>query len=82
MDNIFIIAGVVAFIFLLAKFVEMRFVEKDNKPLKLLVRDALLVYFSVVIGYYIIEQLNPATVQNVGGAVSNTTPVFTNNPEF
>ena len=57
MDNIFIIAGVVAFIFLLAKFVEMRFVEKDNKPLKLLVRDALLVYFSVVIGYYIIEQL-------------------------
>jgi hypothetical protein len=82
MDNIFIIAGVVAFIFLLAKFVEMRFVEKDNKPLKLLVRDALLVYFSVVIGYYIIEQLNPATVQNVGGAVANPTPVFTNNPEF
>ena len=82
MDNIFIIAGVVAFIFLLAKFVEMRFVEKDNKPLKLLVRDALLVYFSVVIGYYIIEQLNPATVQNVGGAVANATPVFTNNPEF
>jgi hypothetical protein len=82
MDNIFIIAGVVAFIFLLAKFVEMRFVEKDNKPLKLLVRDALLVYFSVVIGYYIIEQLNPATVQHVGGAVSSVTPVFTNNPEF
>jgi hypothetical protein len=82
MDNIFIIAGVIAFVFLLAKFIEMRFVEKDNKPLKLLVRDALLVYFSVVIGYYIIEQLNPATVQNVGGGVANTTPVFTNNPEF
>jgi hypothetical protein len=82
MDNIFIIAGVIAFVFLLAKFIEMRFVEKDNKPLKLLVRDALLVYFSVVIGYYIIEQLNPATVQNVGGGVANATPVFTNNPEF
>lgn len=82
MDNIFIIAGVVAFIFLLAKFVEMRMVDKDSKPLKLLVRDALLVYFSVVTGYYIIEQLNPATIQNVGGAVTNATPVFTNNPEF
>jgi len=82
MDNIFIIAGVVAFVFLLAKFIEMRFVEKDNKPLKLLVRDALLVYFSVVIGYYIIEQLNPVTVQNVGGGVASATPVFTNNPEF
>ena len=80
--NIYILAGVIAFIFLLAKFVEMRFVEKDNKPLKLLVRDSLLVYFSVVIGYYIIEQFNPVTFQNVGGAVANTTPVFTNNPEF
>jgi len=79
MDNIFIIAGVISVIFLIAKFIEMRFVEKENKPLKLLIRDSLLVYFSVVSGYFILEQINPM-IQNGGG--SPITPVFTDNPEF
>ena len=72
MDNIFIIAGIISVIFLIAKFIEMRFVEKENKPLKLLIRDALLVYFSVVSGYFILEQINPMI--QTGGAT--TTPVF------
>jgi hypothetical protein len=78
MDNIFIIAGIISIIFLISKFIEMRFIEKENKPLKLLIRDALLVYFSVVCGYFILEQINPM-IQS-GGV--NTTPVFTDNPEF
>jgi hypothetical protein len=32
----------------------MRFIEKESKPLKILIRDALLVYFSVVSGYFIV----------------------------
>jgi hypothetical protein len=79
MDNIFIIAGIISVIFLISKFVEMRFIEKENKPLKLLIRDALLVYFSVVCGYFILEQINPM-IQN--GGASSITPVFTDNPEF
>ena len=59
MDNIFIIATVVSVIFLILKFIEMRFVDNENKPLKLLIRDTLLVYFSVIFGYFIMEQLNP-----------------------
>ena len=80
MDNIFIIAAVVSFVFLIAKFIEMRFIEKENKPLKFLIRDALLVYFSVVSGYFIIGQINPIFK---GGAIeSSKTPVFTDNPGF
>ena len=56
----------------------MRFIEKENKPLKLLIRDTLLVYFSVVSGFFILEQLNPL-IQNAGSPI---TPVFTDNPEF
>jgi hypothetical protein len=78
MDNIFIIAGVISVIFLISKFIEMRFIEKENKPLKLLIRDTLLVYFSVVSGFFILEQLNPL-IQNGGSPI---TPVFTDNPEF
>jgi hypothetical protein len=77
MDNIFIIAGVISIIFLITKFIEMRFIEKENKPLKLLIRDSLLVYFSVLSGYFILEQLNP--IVNKGG---EKIQVFTDNPEF
>jgi heme/copper-type cytochrome/quinol oxidase subunit 4 len=80
MENIFIIAAVIAIIFLIAKFLEMRFVDKESKPIKLLVRDALLVYFSVISGYFILEQLK--TNVHTGGSNSTVTPVFTGNPEF
>ena len=80
MDNIFIIAGIISVIFLIAKFIEMRFVEKENKPLKLLIRDALLVYFSVVFGYFVIGQINP--ILKGGSSGSTITPVFTDNPGF
>jgi hypothetical protein len=81
MENIFIIAGIIAFIFLIIKFIEMRFIDKEAKPLKLLVRDALFVFISVIFGYFIIEQLKPIIHQ--GGANSNlTTAVFTDNPGF
>lgn len=59
----------------------MRYIEKESKPLKLLIRDALLVYFSVVSGYFILEQLKP--VMQSGGTMSTgATPVFIDNPEF
>ena len=81
MNNIFIIAAVVSIIFLIMKFIEMRYIEKESKPLKLLIRDTLLVYFSVVSGYFILEQLKPV-MQSGDNLSGGATPVFTNNPEF
>lgn len=80
MDNIFIIAFIIAIIFLIVKFMEMRIIEKESKPLKLLIRDALLVYFSVIVGYFILDQLKP--VLQYGGDTIINTPVFTDNPGF
>ena len=59
----------------------MRFVEKESKPLKLLIRDSLLVYFSVVAGHFIIGQINPL-LHGGGSNKSLVTPVFTDNPGF
>lgn len=81
MENIFILAGVIAFVFLIVKFIEMRFVEKEAKPLKLLMRDALFVYISVIFGYFLLEQLKPV-IQHGGASVSSTPTVFTDNPGF
>jgi hypothetical protein len=80
MDNIFIIATVISIIFLISKFIEMRFVDSESKPLKLLVRDTLLVYFSVISGYFIMEQLKP--VLEIAGEAVSAPQVFTDNPEF
>ena len=80
MDNIFLIAGIISVIFFIAKFLEMRYVDEEPKPLKLLVRDSLLVYVSVVIGSFIVDQLNPVINENV--TLSSTPLAFTDNPPF
>ena len=80
MENIFIVATVVSIIFLLMKFAEMRLFDKESKPLKLLIRDALLVYFSVLTGCFILEQLKPVIVE--GGTAVKNPPVFTGDPNF
>jgi hypothetical protein len=79
--NTFIIAGIISFVFFFAKFIEMRLVEKENKPLKFLIRDSLLVYVSVIVGSFVIEQLKPV-IQDGGERVISNPAVFTDNPGF
>ena len=81
MNNVFIISGIISIIFFIAKFIEMRFVDKESKPLKLLIRDSLLVYFSVVSGSFILDQLKPV-IQEGGVSVVVNPTVFVDNPGF
>jgi hypothetical protein len=79
MDNIFLVAGIISVIFFIVKFLEMRYIDDESKPLKILVRDSLLVYVSVVSGNFILEQLNPV----INEVVIPTEPLaFTDNPPF
>ena len=75
MDNIFMFSGVISIVFLLFKFIEMRFIDKENKPLKFLIRDTLVVFVSVVSGHYLMEQIQPMNVVS-------SPAVFTDNPGF
>tara|TARA_B110000967_G_C18864473_1_gene551933 strand:+ start:1545 stop:1781 length:237 start_codon:yes stop_codon:yes gene_type:complete len=76
-SSVFVTAGAVSIIYLLIKFFEMRIIIKENKPLKLLFRDSLIVYFSVVGGIFIIEQLQP-----LNGLLNEKVGAFTNEPNF
>ena len=58
MDNIFLTALIISFIFLIVKFLEMRFITKENKSLKSTLIDTIFVYFSVLLGYFVLEQFN------------------------
>lgn len=80
MNNIFVIASLISVVFFVVKFIEMRFVEKENKPLKTLVKNTLLVYFSVLIANFVADQINP--LMNGGATGPKVTPVFTDNPGF
>lgn len=73
--SIFITGFSVAIIYLLFKFIEMRLILKENKPLKILFRDTLIVYLSVIIGDFVLNQISPSVS-------SSNTQIFTNTPEF
>jgi hypothetical protein len=75
----FVVATIISIIFLIVKFLEMRYIEKESKPLKFLIRDAFLVYFTVIIGNFVLDQIKPAIK---GGSTAEITPVFTDNPGF
>ena len=74
MDNQFVLAAVVAFIYMVAKVVEMRFIDKEAKPLSVLVRDAFVVYVSAVSGLFVFDQFKPSA--------ASVTQVFTDAPGF
>jgi len=73
----FLLASAVAIVYILFRFIEMRYVMKENKPLKLLFRDTLLVYISALIGNFILNQIVP--LQNM---MRGDPKVFTNVPDF
>ncbi len=79
MTSIFVTAAIISVTYLIVKFFEMRYIEKESKPLKVLMQDSLLVYFSVLIANFVMEQMTPVIK---GATTSKVTPVFTDNPGF
>jgi hypothetical protein len=76
MDNIYIIALAVSIVYGISKFFEIRFILKEKVNLKQLMIDIILVYFSVIIGFFITEQFISKT-KNLTQA-----PVFIDTPKF
>ena len=79
MDNIFLVAGIISVIFFIVKFLEMQYIEKESKPLKVLIKDTLVVYVSVVAGNFILEQLTPVIKDS---SIIESPAAFTDNPPF
>ena len=78
MEKYIIHSGIIAFIYLLMKFVEMRIVIKETKSIKELIRDTIMVYLASIVGLYIIDEFMPS-----GDVVKKTvTNVFTDHPGF
>ncbi len=75
-SSIFFTGVAIAAVYLIFRFIEMRFILKENKPLKVLARDTLLVYLSVVLGHFILQQFGNMDIS------VKVPQVFTNEPDF
>ena len=76
MDNIYVIALTISVVYIISKIFEIRFILKENINLKQLTIDTILVYFSVILGIFIMEQFLSKT-KNLTQA-----PVFIDSPKF
>jgi hypothetical protein len=82
MENYIIHSGIVAFIYLLMKFVEMRITKgngNEPKTMKELIRDTIIVYLSTIVGLYVIHEFMPSNETSLKKTVTN---VFTDQPGF
>jgi hypothetical protein len=87
--KLFVIGVAVAAVYFILKFMEMRFVEPDSqKPLKVLIRDSIVVCISAVLALFILNQF-----ENIGlgggsgsgsgsGGGSSAPAVFVDTPGF
>ena len=88
MDNTLLLAIVITVLFCASKFLESRYLHLDDKPIKEIVRDALVVFVCSLSGSFFIfnfkdyigEFFNTITETKV--LTTETTQVFTDAPGF
>jgi len=74
MEKVFILSIIVTCIFVILKVIEMKFIDKEFKPLKIMIRDSVVVFTSTMIGSFILF--------NMDGSVTDFLNVVTNNKSF
>jgi hypothetical protein len=88
MEKLLIIASIITFMFSIMKVIEMKYVAKQWTPLKYVIRDAVMVFGSALLGLFVFFQINGTmtdffNVVTDGKALNlNTTQVFTDAPGF
>ena len=82
MENYYIVSTTIAIIYVIVKFIEMRFISKENIAIKELIRETFMVFGSTILGMFIIDQIKP--LGTVIKTTTGTSPpdVFADNPGF
>ena len=87
-DNVFIFAGLVAFLYLVLKVLEMKYIDKEFKPVKTIVRDVFIVFMSSLAGAFISFKMN-GTIHDFVNVITQTkvlnndqAQIFTGEPGF
>jgi TctA family transporter len=77
MENTFTYSIIISLIYIIIKFIETKTLLKNNdKTIKHLVKDTIIVYLSSVLGLYVVQQLNPGTIATIEPGAFTTKPEF------
>ena len=79
MNNQVITSLIISLLYLIIKFIEMRFILKENKPLKQLFIDSLIVFISSMISLILLDQFN---LNELIGGTKISPAAFINTPDF
>lgn len=79
MNNEIITGVIISTIFFIIKFIEMRFIQRENVPLKTLVINTLIVFVSAILSLMIMKQFN---IDEIIGSIKSVPSVFTGKPDF
>lgn len=85
MEKVVILSVVISILFFIYKIFEMKYVEKKDKPLKLIVRDTIVVFTCTFIPVLLFFQFDGklGEIFNMGSESAVTPPqVFTGEPGF
>jgi len=88
MEKIFLMAIFATALFCFAKFVEMKYLEEEVKPLKLLVRDSAIVFAGALLSGYMFLSMDSSMTDFFNVITENktvepeTTQIFTDAPGF
>ena len=82
------ISAMITVLYFVAKIMEMKFIDKELKPLKFLIRDSVIVFCSSMVSLFAFSSMN-GSVNDFMNVVTNnkslnlaSTEVFTDEPGF
>jgi hypothetical protein len=84
MEDILSISFFISVVYFIIRFIEMNFIEKEQKPMKLIFKDTAFVFIAVNLGNFLISQIFGANSLIGGGdnIVNKAVDAFTGEPEF
>lgn len=87
-DHLFLVAVFSVVLFLFARFIEMKFIDKEYKPLKVLLKDAMMVFGATLVASYGFFYMN-GSFKDFMNVITETkvldpasTQIFTDVPAF
>ena len=75
-NNLYVLGLCSSIIFLVIKFLDVRFIKKEDLDIKTLIIDSIITYFSTVAGFFILDQFNNKS------KVLSEPPVFLDEAKF
>jgi hypothetical protein len=88
MEKVFMIAVLITILFLGSKVIEMKYIEKEWKPMKLVVRDLITVFACSSLGSFMYLHLDGSVVDFLNVVTKSKTfdmsqtQIFTDEPGF